>query len=835
MINYTNEHDNPSWILSGPFTEPKHERSSDYRMSHALTNLPYANTWYDCRVLLRVKDAEDTTDMWSNYGSHVFVTESRIPDRPPHTDIGSFSFTDSGHVFIYWKQLLKSEYNGPNLRYITVDANNTNLSSESELTYVRLEHTDTNKMGQPLNLRIYSKNKLGKSVNYSIVRIPAIQDRCYPPTKIRKVRQDNETYDLSWEAPVEEPKITSYTVFWCEPNNESPTDCKGSIDFKRVNSDVFSYRLKANNSMNFAISANSDTSSSGMIWAMCTVLPGNEINKLTSINTMKVESTFIDFKWNLQCIAESILTGYILEYCPIKDPKTEECKEPAKRHNITADAKEYRLENLKPYTTYSVRIQMLSDKKMGPWSEPQVNTTLEAAPTPPRNLRYQNLTESSVELTWDIPHEMNGKLNEYRISYNNKEIKIPKDEVTQQPYLLSGLKSFTEYDVVIRACTQQCSVASNAINFNTSISKPGDIAQPKVNNSKILYWKAPEVAGGRLEYYDVQVLYTNNGKQMHKIIPINGTKCHFTREFQAILSEEGQFDFTVRAVNVLQSPHFKMDYLKRSKRDIGIDRKDSLAESNLHKRHSKPEIDAAATGYKLNHNDDFTHKSSEPEVNTTPYTYYSVSSADLERIKICEEEDDQQFQNYLKADKWPTLFPGNFSVSFTLLQKVAGATSRGYLYMIVLLIIFTVAFVYGTFYSVKKIKKMKDIGVELPEGLEDIKEESKAKHLDSGITRDEIGRSIDYRAHNEQENDPLVRFRMESASASGSENNSHSEYNEGIDNSIEYEQNTDEDGLDHTNNKHKMVSDIKEFLFITFQFINCVHVSLSPNRFRQHR
>lgn len=117
---------------------------------------------------------------------------------------------------------------------------------------------------------------------------------------------------------------------------------------------------------------------------------------------------------------------------------------------------------------------------------------------------------------------------------------------------------------------------------------------------------------------------------------------------------------------------------------------------------------------------------------------------------------------------------------------------------------------YGTFYSVKKIKKMKDIGVELPEGLEDIKEESKAKHLDSGITRDEIGHSIDYRAHNEQENDPLVRFRMESASASGSENNSQSEYNEGIDNSIEYEQNTDED---HTNTKHKMVSKISKSFF----------------------
>lgn len=825
MINYTSEFHKEKWIQLGPFIETnKHERELNNRMSHALTNLPYANTWYDCRVSLKVKDAEDTAEMWSNYSTHVFKTESRIPDKPPQTDIGSFSFTDSGHVFIYWKELLKSENNGPNFKYIIIGANNTNLISTRTLT--KLEQIDANIMKDPYNFHIYSQNDIGKSVNYSTVHIPAVRERCEPPTLIKKIRLDNETYNISWVAPIGGPKIASYTVFWCEPNNESPTDCKGSIDFQLVSNDVHSYRLKTNNSMNFAISANSATSSSGMVWAMCTVLPGNEINKLTSIITVKVQSTSIEFKWSLACVDRTILTGYVLEYCPIKDPKTEECKELPNIHNITAMAKEYKLENLKPYTTYSVRIRMLSENSIGPWSESQVNTTLEAAPTPPLNLRYHNITNSSVELTWDSPEEINGVLNRYEVSCNGKIISVEKNEGTQHPLLLSGLQSFTEYEVVVKACTVLCSESSNPIIFNTTIGYPGVIQQPKVINWNLLKWNPPAMAGGRLEYYEVQVLYTNNGvnSRQERIIQINGTQCQFTKEFRDILGD-GQFDYSVRAVNVLQSPHYKGHSVHKIKRDLletylDVETDHAKGESNLLKRHSKPEIDTGSKSHNLNHKDESYYKVSDNELIDSPYKHYGGAlSVDLSRIKICKEEGDPQLLDYLKADKWPTLYKGPYSVSYTH-QTSSRSNASHYLYLVVLLIVFTMAFVYATFFGFKKIKRMKDISVELPEGLEDIKEESKAKHLDSGITRDELGRTLDYRTNNEQENDPLVRFRMESASTSGSDSNSQSEYNEGIDNSIDYEQNTEDDsiqsGSDNLNSHHKKVN--KSNIYTSFYF-----------------
>lgn len=806
MINYTNEHHKDQWIKLGPFMEHSKSERDRIQMSHVLTNLPYAFTWYDYRISLKVDDAEDIPEMWSNYSSGVFQTKSRIPDKPPLTDIGSFSFTDSGHVFIYWKELLKYENNGANLKYIVIDANDTTIVSTR--TLAKIEHIDANIITKPLNFHIHSQNDVGKSNRYSSVHIPAVKDRCEPPTLIKKIRLDNKTYNISWVAPIKGPKITSYTIFWCEPNNESPNDCKGSIDFERISSNVLSYRLETNNSMNFAISANSETSSSGMIWAMCTVLPGNEINKLTSIITVKVQATSIEFKWSLACIDRTILTGYILEYCRIKDPKTGECNEPPKYVNISAEAKEYILEELKPYTTYSVRIQMLSEYSKGPWSEPQVNTTSEAAPSPPRNLRQHNVTNSSVELTWDQPEAMNGFLRNYEISYNGKKIPVDKnEETTQQSYTLTGLDSFTEYEVVVKACTGLCSEPSNAISFNTTIGRPGTIHQPKVVNNE-LQWDPPVVKGGRLEYYELLVMYTNNGKQ-ERTIPINGTKCKFTDDIRNILV--GELDFMVRAVNVLQSSHYKGYRTKRDlvQKYIDAESDHSKTESNLLKRHSKPEIDTESKGINLNHRIEPIHKPTETEINDGVYKHHNDAfNVDLSHIKVCEEEDDPQFMAYLKADKWPTLFKGPYSVSFSSKFNINSKTS-GYYFMLVFLIIFTMAFVYGTFFAMKKLKRMKDISVELPEGLEDIKEESKAKHLDSGITRDELGRTLDYVTSNEQENDPLVRFRMESASTSSSESNSQSEYNEGMDNSIEFEQNTEEDSVrsvsDNINTQTKKV------------------------------
>lgn len=59
---------------------------------------------------------------------------------------------------------------------------------------------------------------------------------------------------------------------------------------------------------------------------------------------------------------------------------------------------------------------MYSAHKIGPPCDPLVNTTLEAAPSPPKNLRYSGVTNNSVTLYWDAPESKNGARMFYNVS-----------------------------------------------------------------------------------------------------------------------------------------------------------------------------------------------------------------------------------------------------------------------------------------------------------------------------------------------------------------------------------------------------------------------------------
>lgn len=791
MINYTSEYDKPKWIELPPNKTTKLQK----QVLYAFKNLPYAHAWYDVRVWLKVKDAPNLPEMWSNFSYFTFQTTQRTPDKPPQTDIGAFSSTDSGRVSVYWKALKECEQNGKNFNYTVIETNNPKTKPiKLDKTMAKFEEFNANTMQETLNFQIYSGNEVGRSQLPSSIRVPPADERCDYPINIKKIRV-NDTYNLSWDAPTKGPKIESYTLFWCESPNELPDQCKGSIDFERVDSHVFEYQLKTSSTMNFAISANSMNSSSGMIWAKCTVIPGDDnIKKLTTMYILRTGPTFIEFKWNLECFDRTILEGYILEYCPISDPKTEVCNEP-KSFNISKEVEQYKLEGLKPFTTYKTRIRMVSDINLGPWSDSLVNLTAEAAPSPIRNLRASNTTNSSVALTWDDPEVWNGAKQKYTIGYNNLWRYVDKEasHTPEHPFILDGLESFTMYEIVVMACTGACSDKSNTIQIQTGIGFPSTMLQPSISkDNNVLVWQPPQMKRGHLQYYELKV--ENNGKS--RMIKINGTKCTLMHsDFCNIVN--GKLYISVRAVNVLHSAHAKKETLVKygsvMKRDLAQilsdsdsgHSKNSNTDSNVFKRHSKAEIDADRRPFNTNNKIDDTLKISDKDHSDGQ----RMSNVDFDNIKICQEENDLELEKYFESDKYQEPLPGNWSASWS--TQCPLSTPLGFYFMLIFLIIFSMAFVYFTYFAVKKVNKMKDLDIQLPPGLEDIKDETKGKHLDGGInTRDDIVHTLDMHSREEQS-----LLRMESASSNSSENNSQCEYNEGIDNSTEYDQHTEDDSV----------------------------------------
>jgi cytokine receptor domeless len=348
-----------------------------------LDNLEFAHTWYDVRISLRSQKAPDTAEMWSNYTATMFLTNARRPDTPPEVDIGGFHINDNRDIVIYWKTLPQAYQNGINAGYrIRQVFENGKLKNRtpdmSASTMARFNHMPD----YDYEFLVESVNEKGASINSSVIRVPRRDKRLAGPTRFKKLFIDGK-YKLSWSPADQYPSnIDSYTIFWCRSKNELPNQCdnNSSINFTHVNGITHYFNYPTSDTINFAVSANRGNTSSGMVWAMCTAAESNDIGKLKTIWIPKMEPTRMVIQWKLECVDSSIVEGYNLTYCPISSPRNIDCKEPPVFVNITGgrDVTKYEINDLRPYTTYKTLISMFSKTRMGPESEPLVNTTMES-------------------------------------------------------------------------------------------------------------------------------------------------------------------------------------------------------------------------------------------------------------------------------------------------------------------------------------------------------------------------------------------------------------------------------------------------------------------------
>lgn len=342
--------------------------------------LKFANTWYDISIRMRISSAPDVEEMWSKWAKTQVKTLMRRPDHPPLVDVGSFNIGPGGDVYLYWKHLPKCYQNGVNYTY-TITSSNKQFEFPNELhQQLAIYMKDRVNLLKDTTFHIRNNNSVGASKDASTLVVPGKVHRLDGPTKIKKILT-NGSYQLSWSPPDRlQDEITSYTVFWCVSKSELPNSCESSIDFvRRLPTETF-FEYVSSQTINFAVSANSKTSTSGMVWARCTTANSNEIGKIKTIWIPRLAAREIEVEWKLECTDSGIVAGYQVEYCPSKKPVTLECMEPEKKINITGglESPKHVLTGLMPYTTYKIVIRMFSNSTMGPASDPLANTTLEA-------------------------------------------------------------------------------------------------------------------------------------------------------------------------------------------------------------------------------------------------------------------------------------------------------------------------------------------------------------------------------------------------------------------------------------------------------------------------
>lgn len=812
-LNYTSSYMNGNWIQIKEIKGSAHQQNYGIE----ILDLEYAYDWYDMRISMKIDGAANTTEMWSAFANHTFETKPRPPDNPPKTDIGGFSINDHGHVYVYWLELHKSRSNGPNLHYDIILLNNPSLKPNTIIsTMAKYDNLD-GKYVDPLEFNIRSVNDNGTSTAHSSIIIPSHAKRLLPPQNIKKFLH-NQMYNLTWLPSKQSDAVTSYTVFWCNSTDEQSGQCTSSIDFKRVDRDVNSFTRPFNGTtMNFAVAANSDTSSSGMIWSKCTALPNSDIGKLEKIWIKELQSTYMVFEWMLSCVDHAILSGFRLTYCPIKDPKLQDCRSKEEIINITGEVNGYNLTNLKPYTTYKTHIQMFSMHSIGPNSDSLVNTTMETAPTPPRNLKYRELTNNSVELMWDEPEQYNGVLAKYEIHYNYGKRIVEANRSKQLLYKLDNLDAYTEYQIIVTGCTNggnECSKSSNTLKITTKIGIPSEIHQAKafkINNYYTSYtWSRPNKPAGPIHYYLVKLRLTSGDEFKEIIVPLNGTRCTLTKSY--CNGEIDSFKMSVQGVNIVESAHAITENTEfaRPKSDLDISQLGyNVNDGSVLKRDTNAAISSTSSNIQNSHISIDSSKASKEFKGTTH------DSDDHDKIPffndgaVCKEQNNQILEMFAQHDEFAVHLSGNWSASND--SHCDHERVHFFNLLAILLLILLISFIYAVVYTWKRYRKMKDISVELPPGLENLKEDTIDKVIGCNMNNRPEIRDIDfpYKTISEQEQS-LLRTRMESSSSSNTENSSHCECNEAMEDS-EYEHHGDNGSVEQYEN---IIDNVSTYFFI---------------------
>ncbi|VVC44107.1 Hypothetical protein CINCED_3A018202 [Cinara cedri] len=532
-----------------------------------VTDLKYPFTHYDFRIYVRSSVARGE-DKWSAPGCITLKTKPTIPKRPPRTDIGSFECVTSPvdkstrDVYIYWQNIDDSEKCGDLFEYrayyTTVMADNITIIHSSNETYKNYAKFDGLNTSVGYTFTIYSANKEGLSSEYSTVYVPSESDKLGEPLSFTKMAFDDRgVFELSWKNASNHKlfntnQFNDYTIFWCENDQDRPYQCNGYMNWVHIPSSESCYNVTLVDHMKiyqFAISANSKVlttnsnslsqpilSSSGMVWASCTVLHNKIVGKIKNVWVNMIGSTMMELRWKLDCSDRiSAVLGFRIFYCPVVSINNSDCKETTLNKTVGGEmAQDSRgivsITNLKPYTTYKVTMALITKLGEGLQSDPLLNTTLEGAPDiQDLKISVTGLTNTSVTLKWLPPKFTNGIVRYYHIHYyidqapqQTHQLDLIDESLDDQQSerritvhepkcRLEHLESFMKYKITVTACTTVCSNRSFPLQVQTAVGLPGRVPQPTLlyeNSTRIIVsWVRPMKPAGPIDYYELIVAH----------------------------------------------------------------------------------------------------------------------------------------------------------------------------------------------------------------------------------------------------------------------------------------------------------------------------------------
>ncbi|CAM4809050.1 unnamed protein product [Rotaria magnacalcarata] len=182
----------------------------------------------------------------------------------------------------------------------------------------------------------------------------------------------------------------------------------------------------------------------------------------TLIQYEPMNSTAIMIKWQgpSSSYINGILNSFKIELIDLKRNITLYQEQQAKPIELY----QFVIGSLKKFTNYSVRINCATKIGSGPWSSPTIFVrTHEDVPDQVENLTFSNVYDTSLDISWQKPSEINGHLIGYELEWyqiNNTQSNLYDRSVIEiEPHLttykINNLSATTCYTISVRAKTRK--------------------------------------------------------------------------------------------------------------------------------------------------------------------------------------------------------------------------------------------------------------------------------------------------------------------------------------------------------------------------------------------
>lgn len=537
-------------------------------------------TSYDVRVRCRLRQAK-TDDMWSNFTTAVVQTDEDIPYVTPSVVQGLFEIRNlQGQEFrnitIHWKPVPKKDWNGRNFHYLI-------SYTEFHIPIIRLRRELTNFIGRSVEgkfsttfthmnsksdyiFHIKTANSYGISEKSSEIKVNRKENLLPVPKDIKVIDHGQGMYQLSWSMPKDtKVQVDNYTVFWCEAIKSRPFPCHGSFQWTVVSKDYSSIRLNLSDvdtNYHFAISANSELSSSGLEWAPCVLPYYGVLNKIEKVILQSINSTSIKIIWYLDCVAQRhFIKEYRIYYCESYDYEFN-CKGSIKTITLTdPQAPNYVISGLKPYTRYGIAIATVTIGGLSEPSDYRIERTKAGAPSdPPQNVSIINKTDTTIEITLDPPSIRNGIITKYDIRIiaenGNTKQKTVSAPFHEQKFstIIEQLTPYTNYTIEIEACVDHDCSPPSIIHLMTDIGVPGvmDPPIPEVYNATFVQvsWLPPLNRNGPINFYTLYIQWEDNNELQNQSINISNHTHYNMSVVCPFIDKDMLYSFSVQAANI---------------------------------------------------------------------------------------------------------------------------------------------------------------------------------------------------------------------------------------------------------------------------------------------